>query len=78
MVPLDLITAGSGILSNRHVEAICTAEKSASGIFLGWAKSKKDRRDFYVRQLGDMKISVTIEDATLGYVWTYGRSCGRP
>ena len=49
--------------------------QSASDIFLGWSKSR-DNRDFYVRQLRDMKISADPENATPRILRNYAKICG--
>src|SRR5262245_47043607 len=36
--------------------------QAASDITLGWTIGERDRRHFYVRQLRDLKISVTLEE----------------
>ena len=46
----------------------------ASDIFLGWA-SGPTGRDFYVRQLRDMKVSITLI-ADPGQVMNYAKYCG--
>ncbi len=48
--------------------------QSASDIFLGWARGLNGR-DFYVRQLRDVKISVIIEDWDFDMLRTYTRLC---
>jgi hypothetical protein len=49
--------------------------QSASDLFLGWARGNNGR-DFYVRQLRDMKMSAIIEDFDAGDLRAYGRVCG--
>lgn len=49
--------------------------QSATDIFLGWAKVP-GARDFYVRQLRDMKISPEIESQTLRVMRSYANLCG--
>jgi len=46
----------------------------ASDIFLGWARGPSGR-DFYVRQLRDMKLSVTLS-ADRGQFTNYAKYCG--
>ena len=48
--------------------------QSASDLFLGWATGINGR-DFYVRQLRDMKTSAIIEDFDAGDLRAYGRVC---
>ena len=49
--------------------------QSASDIFLGWAKGKLGR-DFYVRQLRDMKVGALIELFSPGWMIEYAEFCG--
>ena len=49
--------------------------QSSSDIFLGWVRGRGGR-DFYVRQLRDMKISVPIEGCTGGQLRRYAEFCG--
>ena len=49
--------------------------QSASDIFLGWSRGPRGR-DFYVRQLRDMKISPEIEAQTPRWMRSYARLCG--
>jgi uncharacterized protein (DUF2252 family) len=48
--------------------------QAASDIFLGW--SRIDERDYYVRQLRDMKGSVAIENLSADELTQYARACG--
>ncbi len=50
--------------------------QSASDIFLGWSKGPKGGRDFYVRQLRDMKISPEIEAFSKITMGDYAKLCG--
>lgn len=51
--------------------------QSASDIFLGWTRSRRGR-DFFIRQLRDMKMSVRIEEgATPKQTLLYAELCGR-
>jgi len=50
--------------------------QSASDIFLGWAKVPGGR-DFYVRQLRDMKVSADIESQPPRVARNYAALCGR-
>jgi len=47
--------------------------QTASDIFLGWTRI--DERDYYVRQLRDMKGSVSIEELAPGELIDYARVC---
>jgi uncharacterized protein (DUF2252 family) len=49
--------------------------QSASDVFLGWARMRE--RDFYVRQLRDMKIAPTLTGYTPRVLHAYGHLCGR-
>jgi uncharacterized protein (DUF2252 family) len=50
--------------------------QAASDIFLGWATSSIAGRDFYVRQLRDMKISALVEQQTPAMMRHYAKLCG--
>ena len=51
--------------------------QSASDAFLGWVTGTgKGHRDFYVRQLRDMKGSAEIETMTPAFLARYGQLCG--
>jgi hypothetical protein len=51
--------------------------QSASDIFLGWTRGRRGR-DFYIRQLRDMKMSARIEEgATAEQALLYAELCGR-
>lgn len=43
-------------------------------MFLGWTRGKKGR-DYYLRQLRDVKISAIIDDWDIGLLRPYGRIC---
>ncbi len=48
--------------------------QSSSDIFLGWAKGPQ--RDFYIRQLRDMKVSIDIETQPPRMMKAYAMLCG--
>ena len=48
--------------------------QTASDVFLGWTRGKNGR-DFYIRQLRDLKMSAVIEDWDVGLLRQYGRMC---
>ena len=48
--------------------------QAASDVFLGWTRGLNGR-DYYVRQLRDMKLSAIIEDWDTGVLRQYGRMC---
>jgi len=49
--------------------------QSASDIFLGWSRGPRGR-DFYVRQLRDMKIAPDVETQTPQLMGMYAKFCG--
>jgi Uncharacterized protein conserved in bacteria (DUF2252) len=49
--------------------------QSASDIFLGWSRGPKGR-DFYVRQLRDIKIAPQVESQTPRVMRAYATLCG--
>lgn len=49
--------------------------QSSSDIFLGWARSRGGR-DFFVRQLRDMKMSVPLEGISAAQLKRYAEICG--
>jgi uncharacterized protein (DUF2252 family) len=60
-------------------ERVVTGQRlmqSASDIFLGWSRGMHGR-DFYVRQLRDMKIAPDLTGYTPRILTGYGRLCGR-
>jgi uncharacterized protein (DUF2252 family) len=71
--------AGKSVHQN-HGQRVISGQRllqSASDIFLGWTRSKDGSRDFYVRQLRDMKISAIIEGWDVDILRTYGKMCAR-
>ncbi|SAL03912.1 hypothetical protein AWB78_06719 [Caballeronia calidae] len=48
--------------------------QAASDVFLGWTRGGNGR-DFYIRQLRDMKMSVIIDDLDAGLLRQYARMC---
>jgi len=48
--------------------------QAASDLFLGWTRGENGR-DFYIRQLRDMKLSAIIEDWDANMLRHYGRMC---
>jgi len=70
--------AGKSAYEN-HGERVVVGQRlmqSASDIFLGWTRSRAGR-DFYVRQLRDMKMSAPVEGATPEQLRLYAELCGR-
>ncbi|HQA81647.1 MAG TPA: DUF2252 family protein [Methanoregulaceae archaeon] len=50
---------------------------TASDMFLGWTTAtSKDHRQFYIRQLRDMKFSIDVEMAPPDQLANYARICG--
>ncbi|MCQ8102579.1 DUF2252 domain-containing protein [Methylomonas sp. SURF-2] len=63
---------------DNHARRVVMGQRlmqSSSDIFLGWSRSEQGR-DFFVRQLRDMKMSVPIEGATLQQCNIYAELCG--
>jgi uncharacterized protein (DUF2252 family) len=50
--------------------------QATSDIFLGWATGSAGGREFYVRQLRDMKVAAVIEDHTPAIMRAYAKLCG--
>jgi uncharacterized protein (DUF2252 family) len=66
--------AGKSLLPN-HGERVIAGQhmvQSASDVFLGWTRGQNGR-DFYFRQLRDMKMSVMIEALDAGMLRQYAR-----
>jgi uncharacterized protein (DUF2252 family) len=59
----------------RRVVAGQRLTQSASDLFLGW--TRLGERDYYVRQLRDMKGAVPLEKVSAGELAEYGRACGQ-
>ena len=65
-------------LHQNHGQRVIAGQRlmqSASDIFLGWTRGKNGR-DFFVRQLRDMKISAIVERWNVDMLRAYGRICG--
>lgn len=61
----------------NHGERVIAGQRlmqTASDVFLGWTRGRNGR-DFYIRQLRDMKLSAVIEDWDTGMLRQYGRMC---
>jgi len=66
-------------LYEKHGQRVVTGQRllqSASDIFLGWTRGREGR-DFYVRQLRDMKMSATVEGASPEQHLLFAELCGR-
>jgi len=64
---------------DNHAQRVVIGQRltqSSSDIFLGWARVASTGRDFFVRQLRDMKMSAPIEGATLQQFYLYAELCG--
>jgi uncharacterized protein (DUF2252 family) len=71
--------AGKSLYEN-HGQRVVAGQRlmqSASDIFLGWTRGRRGR-DFYIRQLRDMKMSARIEEgASATQAMLYAELCGR-
>jgi uncharacterized protein (DUF2252 family) len=68
--------AGKSLHPN-HGQRVVAGQRlmqTASDVFLGWIRAKHGR-DYYVRQLRDMKMSAVIEDWDVGLLRQYARMC---
>jgi len=68
--------AGESLYSN-HGERVIAGQRimqAASDVFLGWGRGQNGR-DFYIRQLRDMKMSVILESLDTGMLRQYARMC---
>ncbi|RDK05011.1 DUF2252 family protein, partial [Cupriavidus lacunae] len=68
--------AGKSVYDN-HGQRVIVGQRlmqSATDVFLGWTRGRNGR-DFYIRQLRDMKLSALIEDWDSGMLRQYGRMC---
>ena len=62
----------------NHGERVVRGQRlcqAASDAFLGWVRAA-DGRDYYVRQLADMKLTVDTESLTAAQLTTYAQTCG--
>jgi hypothetical protein len=59
---------GQRVIAGQHIM------QAATDVFLGWTRGKNGR-DFYLRQLRDMKMSVVMEDLDTGLLRQYARMC---
>ena len=68
--------AGPSLYPNRGQRVIAGQRlmQAATDIFLGWTTGA-DGRDYYIRQLRDVKISAIIEGWDVDLLLTYGRLC---
>ncbi len=85
---IQLKEAGASVLEpyagaseyKNHGQRVVVGQRfmqAASDILLGWTHGQLRNRDFYVRQLRDMKMSATIEAMDSAALKFYGKICGR-
>ena len=69
--------AGKSVHSNNGQRIVhgCRMMQSASDLFLGWTEGVLGRQ-FYVRQLKDMKIKPMVESFTPSVMQAYAELCG--
>jgi uncharacterized protein (DUF2252 family) len=69
--------AGKSVYSNHGERVVrgCLLMQSASDLFLGWTEGKLGRQ-FYVRQLKDMKTKIMVELFGLADMLQYAELCG--
>ncbi len=73
---LERYTVGAHVTHNgQRVVVGQRLMQSASDIFLGWSRGIGGR-DFYVRQLRDMKVAPAVETQTPQVMRTYATLCG--
>ena len=63
----------------KHGERVVVGQRltqSSSDIFLGWARGPEGK-DFYVRQLRDMKVSFSFDEVTPLRLRNYAKYCGQ-
>jgi uncharacterized protein (DUF2252 family) len=64
---------------HQHGERVVVGQRltqSSSDVFLGWMRGPKGK-DFYVRQLRDMKVSFSVQDVTPTRLKRYAVYCGQ-
>jgi uncharacterized protein (DUF2252 family) len=64
---------------HKHGERVVVGQRltqSSSDVFLGWMRGPKGK-DFYVRQLRDMKVSFSVQDITPIRLKRYAVYCGQ-
>jgi uncharacterized protein (DUF2252 family) len=69
--------AGKSVYEN-HAQRVVVGQRlmqAASDMFLGWIR-REDGRDFYIRQLRDMKASADIEEMKGSHLVEYAGFCG--
>jgi uncharacterized protein (DUF2252 family) len=68
--PSGFANNGERVVSGQHLM------QSASDIFLGWSRGAGGR-DFYIRQMHDMKLAPNLAGYTPSMLATYAKLCGR-
>jgi uncharacterized protein (DUF2252 family) len=66
----------AGEHAGRRVVEGQRATQAASDAFLGWMRDDGDGRDYYVRQLRDMKLSAEVAEMTPADLGRYAALCG--
>ena len=64
---------------NKHGQRVVVGQRitqSSSDIFLGWARGPEGK-DFYVRQLRDMKVSFSFDEINPSRLENYAKYCGQ-
>jgi hypothetical protein len=69
--------AGASVYDNQGQRIVVGQRlmQSSSDIFLGWTRGRQGR-DFFGRQLRDMKFSMPVETATATQLRRYAQFCG--
>jgi uncharacterized protein (DUF2252 family) len=69
--------AGKSVYDNQGQRVVCGQRlmQSSSDILLGWTRSIRGR-DFFVRQLRDMKLSLPVDGASPMLLRRYAEYCG--
>jgi uncharacterized protein (DUF2252 family) len=65
---------------HNHGQRVVVGQRfmqAASDVLLGWSHGNLLGRDFYLRQLRDMKMSVIMEAMDKTTLWYYAKVCGR-
>jgi len=69
--------AGKSVYKNQGQRVVAGQRlmQSSSDIFLGWVRGRRGR-DFYVRQLRDMKMSMPVDGFSAVQLKLYAEMCG--
>jgi hypothetical protein len=69
--------AGKSLHSNHGQRVVIGYQlmQSASDMFLGWTRGERGR-DFYIRQLRDVKVKMLVELFSPSLMVQYGELCG--